>query len=515
MSPTDPRLAYTGLPILIWTAGPDGSCDYLSERWTECTGRPVADLLGWGWSEQLHPDDRESVVADYGRAVAERVPVRLEFRMRHQDGDYRWYLGVGEPRFGSDGEFLGYSGCTTDVTRERELEQRMAKLGGGGEVAQLAGGIAHEFTNLLTGILGHVTLLMDDETLSAEARQDLLQIQQAAGRAATLSRQLLAFSQRPLPTPRFLDLNELVSGTVNAIRQVVGPLVEVVQEHANEPQPVLVGPGQVEQILLQLATRAHRAMPGGGTLRLRTGRVTVDEPAARSSPDLRPRAYVTLEVSDTGPPIESEALGRVFDPPTAAIRAADPSLDLSLVAGIAKLSGGHAAVASEAGVGTTFTVYLPRLTTVVDDQTADDAGFQYGTETILLVEDDVQVREVGRRALERSGYTVLAAGDSEAAIAAADRHPGHIHLLITDVDLPRVSGRELAARLGIHRPAIKVLYVSGTSDGAVTRHRMLEPGTEFLEKPYSLDPFLRKVRQILGTALPAEDLTAWDQRSPV
>jgi two-component system cell cycle sensor histidine kinase/response regulator CckA len=172
-------------------------------------------------------------------------------------------------------------------------------------------------------------------------------------------------------------------------------------------------------------------------------------------------------------------------------------------------------VESAPGAGTTFTLYIPRLRPAAERSDESDTAPPDRGETILLVEDDPQVREVGRRALERGGYVVLAVGDAEAAIAAADRHPGHIHLLVTDVVLPRVSGRELAARLAIHRPAIKVLYVSGTSDGAITRHRMLEPGIEFLEKPFSLDRLLRKVRQVLGADSSAEDATPWIQRSLV
>jgi CheY-like chemotaxis protein len=202
----------------------------------------------------------------------------------------------------------------------------------------------------------------------------------------------------------------------------------------------------------------------------------------------------------------------VFDPPAGGAPGGQ-EVDLSTVAGIARQSGGHVLVESAPGTGTTFTLYIPRLDTATESPGVPDTALPEGSETILLVEDDPQVRELGRRALERAGYIVLAVGDTEAAIAAADRHAGHIHLLVTDVVLPGVSGRELAARLAIHRPAIRVLYVSETSDGAIARHRMLEPGIEFLEKPFSLDRLLRKVRQVLGTDLSAEDATPWTQRS--
>jgi two-component system, cell cycle sensor histidine kinase and response regulator CckA len=513
MTSTDPRLAHGSLPVLIWTAGVEGTCDYLNERWSAFTGLSVADLLGWAWLERVHPDDRERLLAEYRGALTARGPVRLEFRMLHRDGAYHWFLGTGEPCYAASGQFLGYSGCTTDVTDRRALEQRLAELGRTAEIAQLARGIAHDFNNVLTGILGHVALLQDDSALAPEAREDLAQIRQAVDRAATLSRQLLGFSRRPHLAPRSLDLNQLIAGLLSAIRQVVGSAVEVGYELEDGLEPVLADTGQLEQILIQLGAHGRAAMPGGGKFHLRTGRAQVDDALAASQPGLRPGSYVTLEVSHTGPGLGSEALARVFDPPAGGASGGD--VDLSSVAGIARQSGGHVAVVSVPGEGTTFTLYLPRLEGAAESPVVSETALPEGSETILLVEDDPQVREVGRRALERAGYIVLAAGDTEAAIATADRHAGHIHLLVTDVVLPRVSGRELAARLAIHRPAIKVLYVSGTSDGAIARHQMLEPGIEFLEKPFSLDRLLRKVRQVLGADLSAEDATPWTQRSLV
>jgi two-component system cell cycle sensor histidine kinase/response regulator CckA len=514
MTLTDPRLAYGSLPVLIWTARADGTCDYLNERWREFTGRPVADMLGWAWLDGVHPDDRERVIAEYSGAVAARRPVRLEFRLLHQDGEYRWLLGTGEPCYGAGGDFVGYSGCTTDVTDRRALEQRLLELGRTGEIAQLAGGIAHDFNNLLTGILGHVTLLLDQSSLPPEAREDLAQIRHAADRAATLSRHLITFRHRPRLAPRSLDLNQLVTGVLSAVRHVVGPSVEVGQQLEDGLEPVLANPGQLEQILIQLAAHGRASMPAGGKLHFRTGRAQVEDAPTARPPGLRPGSYVTLEVSHTGPGLGSETLAQVFAQRAGGV-AGGQEVDLSSVPGIARQSGGHIAAESAPGGGTIFTLHIPSLHAAAEGPSETEAAAPEGGETILLVEDDPQVRDVGRRALERAGYIVLAVGDAEAAIAAADRHPGHIHLLVTDVLLPRVSGRELAARLAIHRPAIKVLYVSGTSDGAITRHRMLEPGIEFLEKPFSLDRLLRKVRQVLGVELSAEDSTPWTQRSLV
>ena len=506
MTLSDPRLGHDALPVLLWTSGPDGACDYLNHRWTEFTGRPLSEMLGWRWTECLHPDDREAFLAEYAAAVASRLPLRHEFRLLHQDGEYRWLLGVGEPVHGTQGEFLGYSGCSIDITDRRALEDRLAQFDRAGEIAQLAGGIAHDFNNLLTGILGHVGLLLDEGSLPADAREDLAQIRQAADRAAILSRHLLAFSRRPAPAPQAIALNELVSGTLNAIRQTVGTAIQVAQELAEGLEPALADPSHIEQILLQLATCAREALARGGTFRLRTDRVQADEALAAKHAALRPGSYVTLQVRISGPDLDAAALGQTFE--ATADRAQG---DRTSWPGVVRQSGSALTVESAPEAGTTFTLYIPRFDL---PRTAEARDEEFaGDETVLLAEADAQVREVARRALERAGYQVLPVGDAEAAVAAADRHPGHIHLLITDMALTRMSGRELAARLAIHRPAIKVLYVSGSSDGAIARHRMLEPGIEFLEKPFSLDRLLRKVRQVLGA--PSEESTKWAPRTLV
>nr|MBA3259003.1 PAS domain-containing protein [Gemmatimonadales bacterium] len=505
MSAPDPRPAYSGLPVMIWTAGPDRRSDYFNERWLEFTGRRLEDELGWGWAERVHPDDFENAIAAYHQAFEERRPFDLEYRLQRADGEYRWVLDTAAPRAAADGSFAGYIGCCTDITERRALEQRVKRIERADAIAQLAGGVAHDFNNLLTGILGHVSLLLEDESLSVEARGDLAQIQHAADRAAGLTRRLLAFSRRQVLAPRVLDLNRVASGLVSAIRGIVGSRIEVVQSLAPRLDPVLADPGQLEEVLLQLSRNARDAMPDGGVLELRTAPAQVDAALAARHAGLAPGSYVSFTVRDTGGGMEPTTLEHAFDPFYSGKPASEGAgLGLASVYGIVKQSGGYIAVESVPARGTTFTVYLRRSESAIEVAGGDPTEL-VGTGTVLLVEDEDQLRELGRRVLERAGYTVLAAVDAESAAAIADRHPGHIHLLITDTALPRTSGRELAARLGIHRPAIKVLYVSGSSDDAVARHRMLEPGTEFLEKPFSLDGLLRKVRQVMGASAAAAE----------
>jgi PAS domain S-box-containing protein len=503
MKSPDPRLAYGGLPVMIWTAGLDRQCDYVNERWLQFTGRRLEDELGWGWAERIHPDDREATLSAYHAAFEDRRPFDLEYRLLRTDGQYRWMLDTGAPRLNEKGRFQGYVGCGMDVTERRLLEQRQQRSERTDAIGQLAGGVAHDFNNLLTGILGHVSLLLEDSTLSPDARDDLLQIQRSADRAAGLTRQLLAFSRRQILSPRVLDLNRVVGGAISALRGVVGSRIEVSAALQPGLDPVLADPGQLEQVLLQLGSNARDAMPDGGRLELRTGQVTVGAAEAGRRPGLAPGQYITLAVRDTGRGMEPSEVERAFDPFfTSKPPSAGAGLGLPAVYGIVKQSGGYIAIDSAPGRGSTFTVYLRRVEGQAVAEQPAPISFA-GSGTVLLVEDEDQIRELGRRVLERAGYTVLSARDAEAAVAIADRHPGHIHLLVTDMVLPRVGGRELAARLGIHRPAIKVLYISGTSDDAASRHRLLEPGTEFLEKPFPLDILLQKVRHLLGAPEPA------------
>jgi PAS domain S-box-containing protein len=499
-APDSARLSVDALPVMLWTVAPDGRCDYVNARWLEFTGRPLGAELGTGWTERIHPDDREGRRERFQAAVAQRAPLQLEYRMRRYDEQYRWLLDLAVPRFGPDGEFLGLIGCSTDVTDRRELEQRLVQAERAQAITQLAGGIAHDFNNLLTSIIGHVTLLEEEPALTTLAREDLGQIRHSAERAASLTRQLLAFSRRQVLAPRVLDLNDLVAGSLSRIRRVVGERVQVVWAPSASLDPIVADPTQLEQVLIQLSTHARDAMPDGGALELTTRQERLDEAGAARLSAPRGGTYVVLQARDTGRGMEAATLSRVFEP-FSGVRPAREGTGLGLASayGIVKQSGGLIDVSSEPGRGTTFTLYFPRHDGSAPvggtSEAREPAG---GTETLLLVEDEEQVRELARRVLERVGYTVLAAPDAEAATAIADRHAGHIHLLITDMLLPQLSGRELAARLSIHRPAIKVLYISGTAEGSIARLRLLEPGTRFLEKPFSLERLLRTVRHALG-----------------
>jgi signal transduction histidine kinase/CheY-like chemotaxis protein len=386
-----------------------------------------------------------------------------------------------------------------------EINLRLAAVEGTERVeaiGRLAGGIAHDFNNLLTTISGHAGLLLEETGLSPRGRVDLGQIQRATERAASLTRQLLALRHRQVVNPRIIELNALVSEALSIVRSTLEASVQVGSSLDPDLDPVLADPGQLERIVVQLSCSVRASIPDGGRLEIVTRRVEIESREGDQPLEIGPGRYAALTVRARA----QHGTRDVVDQPSDRLSTTRPptewaSLGLASVYGIVKQSGGYLAVNGDSGTDNGFTVYLP----------AHEGSGPYAappevsepsrsSETILLVEDEDQVRELACRVLERSGYTVLTAPDAEAATAIADRHPGHIHLLLTDMVLPSVSGRELAARLGIHRPAVKVLYISGTSDGSIARHRLLQPGTEFLEKPFSLDGLLRKVRQVLRTA---------------
>lgn len=367
-----------------------------------------------------------------------------------------------------------------DLTERRLFEERVRRAQRMESIVHLAGGIAHDFNDLLTAILGSSELLLENETLGTEAREDVEQIRKAAKRAAQLTHQLLAFSRRQTLQPRVLDLNGVLHDLRLILRHLVGDHVEVVTDFDPDVPPVLADLAQLEQIVVDVALEARNRMPAGGRLTLATKSARVDAAFAERHPGLRPGRYAVLMLRN------------------AELALAGPTVDSMY--GVVRQSGGYFAVQEEPGMEAGFTLYLAAVEQPAREGPAAPASEEApGTATILLVDDEEQVRALGRRVLERVGFTVVTAADAEEAIQLANRHPGTIHLLLVDMVLPGSSGRELAAQLAIHRPAIKVLYISGTIDETIGRHQVLAPGTEFLQKPFSLDHLVRKVRQVLDT----------------
>ncbi len=383
------------------------------------------------------------------------------------------------------------------VRRERlQLQQDLARAQKLEAIGRLAGGVAHDFNNVLTAILGSAELLMLDTPPGEHAREEVEIIRDAAIRAQDLIRQLLAFSARQVLQPVVLDLNDLITDLGRMLRRLIGEDLTLDTDLAPDLCAVRADPGQVEQVLVNLAVNARDAMPDGGRLAIRTANVD-----ATDGGDVPAGPYVLIEVTDTGTGMDAPTLARVFEPFfTTKERGKGTGLGLASVYGIVRQSGGHIAVTSTPGVGTSFRIHLPRVDAPVDAAPAPRVVSvpAAGTETVLVAEDEQMVRVLIRKVLEQAGYTVLLASGGAEALQLAARHAGPIQMLVTDVVMPGMNGRELARRLLELRPDTKVLFLSGYADDAVERHGVLDPGTAFMQKPFSPGALASRVREVLG-----------------
>jgi signal transduction histidine kinase/ActR/RegA family two-component response regulator len=390
-----------------------------------------------------------------------------------------------------------------DTTEHRRLEEQLRQSQKMEAIGRLAGGVAHDFNNLLTAIQGYGELILRRGPEDAPHKRHVEQILDAASRAASLTSQLLAFSRRTLFQPRVLDINSAIADTGKLLRRLIGEDVELVYRLAPDAGNVRTDPGQLGQVILNLAVNARDAMPRGGRLTLETSRAGElgdgqDVLSVPGFPGAKPGPYVCLAVSDTGAGMSPEVQEHLFEPFfTTKEHGKGTGLGLSTVYGIVTQSGGYIRVRSEAGRGSTFRVYLPRVSDPLQEAPRLAASaVPSGHETILLAEDAPEVRESLRRSLEGSGYRVLAAPDPNAALLLAEDPSGPAQLLIADVVMPGMNGRELARRLTTRWPALRVLFISGYAD-SVAQQDALEPGQAFLRKPFSMDDLGRKVREVL------------------
>ncbi len=392
-----------------------------------------------------------------------------------------------------------YETFVRDVTDQRRLQQQVLQSQKMDAVGRLASGIAHDFNNLLTVITSYSDLLLEDLEPEDPRRDDLEQVRKAAEGAAALTRQLLAFSRQQVIEPRVVSLNAVVEGLQKILRRVIGEDIELTATLAPDLGAVRGDIGQLEQVLMNLAVNARDAMPTGGQLTIETASVEHDPGDGPDRGTAAPRRFVMLAVSDTGCGMDEATKARIFEPFfTTKELGKGTGLGLATVYGIVQQSGGFIWVYSEPGQGTSFKVYLPQV-----DATPQAGGAVLGapaprgTETVLLVEDAAAVRAVTKQALQRQGYTVLEAPNGAAALRLAQKHRGPIHLLLTDVVMPALSGRQLAEQLAAARPDMKVLYASGYAADAAARHGILESQAAYLQKPYTPDMLARKVRAVL------------------
>jgi two-component system cell cycle sensor histidine kinase/response regulator CckA len=394
-------------------------------------------------------------------------------------------------------------GIVRDMTAQRSVEAQLRQAQKMEAVGRLAAGVAHDFNNILSVILSYAEMIGADLKPDEPLRADIDEIRAAGIRAVDLTRQLLTFSRQQVFEAKVLDLNQTIAGMEKMLRRLLGADIKLTALPTAGLWAVKVDPGQIEQVVMNLAVNARDAMPEGGNLTIETKNVELDDDYAHGHHDVRPGSYVMLAVTDTGTGIEKDTLSRIFEPFfTTKEMGKGTGLGLATVFGIVKQSGGHVWVYSEPGRGSTFRVYLPKVggaaETRPSQRPAPESG--RGSETILLVEDDEHVRAVARGILRRNGYVVLEAPNGGEALLICEQHGARIDLLLTDVVLPRMSGRQLAERLATARPEMKVLFMSGYTDDAVLQHGILNSGVAYLQKPITPGSLTRKIREVLAAA---------------
>ena len=389
-----------------------------------------------------------------------------------------------------------------DVTERRRLEEQYRQAQKMEAVGRLAAGVAHDFNNLLMAITGYSELLLARLGERDPLRRYVEEVKKAGDRAASLTRQLLTFSRQQVLELRVLDLNSVVANVDKMLRRVIGEDIELVAILGADLAPVKADPGQLEQVILNLAVNSRDAMPQGGKLTIETSSVELAEASSHRHGELSPGKYVVLAVSDSGCGMDSETQAHIFEPFfTTKEQGKGTGLGLAMVYGIVKQSGGSVWVYSEVGQGTTFKVYLPQVNEKVTAQVPrpPQPVLTRGWETILLVEDEEPVRSLVRSVLEASGYAVLEARHGEDALVVSEQHKGPIQLLVTDVVMPEMSGPELAEHLAPFHREMKVLYMSGYTEGSIQHHGRLGLGTAYLPKPFTPETLVRKVREVLNT----------------
>lgn len=480
---------------------PDNPITYASPGFEQLTGYAADEVIGRNCRFLQGKATDATAVARFREAVQLRRSITVELVNYRKDGTAFWNELSVSPVEDATGRLTHFVGVQVDVTERRLLEDQFRQSQKMEAVGQLAGGVAHDFNNLLTIINGYSDLIHDQVPGDSPVREFLGEIQHAGERATALTRQLLAFSRKQVLEPKVLILNTVVADTERMLKRLIGEDVTVTAVLAVDLGHVKADPGQIEQVIINLAVNARDAMPQGGRLTIETANAELDATYTQAHPDLRPGPYVLLSLTDTGTGMDAATKARIFEPFfTTKPAGKGTGLGLATVFGIIKQSGGHLAVYTEVGRGTTFKIYLPRVEPAAGSGVVaprKPRGTQ-GTQTVLLAEDEPALRALASRILGGHGYRVMEASDGESALSVAEAFRGEIDLLVTDVVMPGMSGRQLAERLVAARPAVRVLYVSGYTDDAVVRHGILQAETPFLQKPFTPAALIQKVAEVLA-----------------
>ncbi len=459
------------------------------------------------WREHLHPDDRDETICLIENARENGERFHKEYRFRRKDGSYFYCEDDGIFLRNDRGEIYRMLGTQKDISERKKAEEERALLEEQLQqaikmeaIGRLAGGIAHDFNNLLTGVLGNVELAHKLAPTGTPIRDRLNQIEEAAERAAGLVRQLLAFSRKQVIEPKIVDLNELIQNFRKMLVRIIGEDIDLQTPVCSGIGKVSVDPGQIEQIIVNLSVNARDAMPNGGRLLVETDEMTPDEEFCAQHPSLKPQRYVALAISDTGEGIPEDHLSHIFEPfYTTKPKGKGTGLGLSTVLGIVQQHDGYIDVHSEIHQGTTFTIYFPTVET--DDLTAEDRSesdkTETGSEVILIVEDNEAVLDLARNFLSNAGHTVLVANGASQCFEILEQYHGPVDLLLADVVMPDMNGKELYNKLKEKYANLKVVFMSGYTDDIITDHGVLDEGVQFIQKPFSMHSLTHKIREAL------------------
>ncbi|HVZ65652.1 MAG TPA: response regulator [Lacunisphaera sp.] len=489
---------------IFWSRSADGQrFIFVSPASAKIWNQSADDLLArpGTWFNAIFPEDRPQVMAALDR-LTRGHSFSLQYRVLKPDGEFRWVEDRGYPVWDELGAVKRLVGVAVDISDRKRLELELQQAQKMEAIGQLAGGVAHDFSNVLTVINGYSTLLLDNPNLPPEMAESLRYIYVAGGRAATLIRQLMMFSRKTPAQRRPVDLNEIIGQLAPMLQRLIGEHISLQLDLAQQLPLALADTGMVEQVVMNLAVNARDAMPKGGSLVISTGSCEVTEVDHQRAPGARPGSFAWLSVRDTGVGIPPEVLPRIFEPFfTTKSAGAGTGLGLSTVMGIARQHEGWVEVESEANFGTLFRILLPiaaRDESTAVPEAKSDLYIRGGKETILVVEDEVSVREYARTVLQMNGYKILQAGSGHEALEAWKLYHGKIALLLTDLVLPdEMSGSDLAEKLREHRPELKVLYTSGYSPSLAGQMLPSDRGFNFLQKPYQPKTLARLVREIL------------------